>query len=406
MVGVRALARLHHLRRAQARAGTPTQTAAEAETVLVVGLNAVTELFLRSVDEFASDRIKVAGIVGRSERHSGRTLHRLPILGVPEDIDAIVKTLEVHGVLINRIVVTVAFSSLSTDAQRELLAIEDQSNIRLDFFAERIGFAPSQTPPLAREEDIEEDIAADHVPLPQSDATLKLAAERGYFHFKRLADVVVAAILCCILFPIFLLVGLLVAADVGLPVIFWQQRPGRHGRAFKLYKFRTMRSAHSISGERIRDEERSSPIGNFLRRSRIDELPQLFNILIGDMSFVGPRPLLPSDQSPELAARLLVRPGLTGWAQVTGGRTISPLDKAALDLWYVRNASPWIDIVTVVRTVPVSCLENSWMPVPWVVLGRNWERTCTSHTTVAFTIARLKWRCATIRANLTLQARP
>ena len=131
---------------------------------------------------------------------------------------------------------------------------------------------------------------------------------------------------------------------------FWQQRPGKNSRPFKLYKFRTMADAHDRQGRRIPDEQRSSAIGNFLRQTRFDEFPQLYNILIGEMSFVGPRPLLPVDQPEGDKTRLLIRPGLTGWAQVNGGRTLSVNDKTALDIWYVKNASLWLDFKILMRT--------------------------------------------------------
>jgi len=143
----------------------------------------------------------------------------------------------------------------------------------------------------------------------------------------------------------------LVAIDVGLPVTFWQQRPGAGGHPFKVYKFRTMGAAHDRHGRRIPDEKRSSAIGGFLRRTRFDELPQLYNILVGEMSFIGPRPLLPVDQPDNDMTRLLVRPGLTGWAQVNGGRDLSIKDKMVLDLWYVKNASLWLDAKILLRTV-------------------------------------------------------
>ena len=119
------------------------------------------------------------------------------------------------------------------------------------------------------------------------------------------------------------------------------------------YKFRTMGAAHDACGRRRSDEERLSPIGAFLRRTRLDELPQLFSILSGHMSFVGPRPLLPIDQPAEYAARLLVRPGLTGWAQINGGRAIAAGDKAALDVWYVHHISLALDLRVLVSTVPM-----------------------------------------------------
>ena len=148
-----------------------------------------------------------------------------------------------------------------------------------------------------------------------------------------------------------MLVAFIVALDVGFPVIFWQQRPGLYGRPFKLYKFRTMRAPHDKHSRRIPDDQRSSAVGQILRRTRLDELPQLYNVLVGDMSLIGPRPLLPCDQSPDYAARLSVRPGITGWAQVNGGRIISPSDKWILDIWYVQNASLVLDLKIVLRTV-------------------------------------------------------
>ena len=139
--------------------------------------------------------------------------------------------------------------------------------------------------------------------------------------------------------PLFAAITLFIAIDLGLPVVFWQSRPGRYGRPFKLYKFRTMRAPHDEQGNRIPDERRVSKLGALLRLTRLDELPQLYNILVGEMSFVGPRPLLISHHEPGTHDRLLVRPGLTGWAQVNGGRKLSTEDKATLDLWYVAHLS-------------------------------------------------------------------
>jgi lipopolysaccharide/colanic/teichoic acid biosynthesis glycosyltransferase len=174
-----------------------------------------------------------------------------------------------------------------------------------------------------------------------------------YHHLKRVIDATVALFMVVVLAPVLALGALLVAIDVGLPLVFWQRRPGRYGHPFKLFKFRTMRGAHDAEGNRIPDELRSSSIGRFLRRSWLDELPQLHNILVGEMSFVGPRPLLPVDQPKWQTSRLLVRPGLTGWAQINGGRDISSDHKAALDVWYIMNASLWLDIKILLRTLGI-----------------------------------------------------
>lgn len=156
--------------------------------------------------------------------------------------------------------------------------------------------------------------------------------------------------------PLMVITGVLVAISMGSPVAFWQQRPGLGGRPFRLYKFRTMRAAHDGDGRRLADAERVSRVGTIMRRLRLDELPQLFNVVRGEMSLIGPRPLLPCDQSDKYRARLLVRPGVTGWAQVVGGRDISPEDKAALDVWYVRNASLMLDLKIAAKTIPMVLL--------------------------------------------------
>jgi lipopolysaccharide/colanic/teichoic acid biosynthesis glycosyltransferase len=176
---------------------------------------------------------------------------------------------------------------------------------------------------------------------------------RPYWRIKRIMDIVGAACLLVVAMPFAVLIAMLVATDIGRPAIFWQERPGVGGRPFKLFKFRTMSDAHDTQGGHIPEDERLSAVGRFLRRTRLDELPQLYNILIGEMSLVGPRPLLPADQCPAYAARLLVRPGLTGWAQIIGGRNISAADKAALDVWYGHNASLALDLKILLRTIPI-----------------------------------------------------
>jgi len=147
-----------------------------------------------------------------------------------------------------------------------------------------------------------------------------------YGYLKRAFDIAAAALLLSVaLAPLVALVALLVVIDLGPRVVFWQKRPGRFGRPFKLYKFRTMEAAPDRDLS-IDQQYRSSRVGRFLRRSRLDELPQLYNVLIGEMSFIGPRPLLPWDQPDDFWSRLSVRPGLTGLAQAHRERDMSPND--------------------------------------------------------------------------------
>jgi lipopolysaccharide/colanic/teichoic acid biosynthesis glycosyltransferase len=164
---------------------------------------------------------------------------------------------------------------------------------------------------------------------------------------KRLFDFVVAAVAAIVLSPVMAIVALLVRINLGKPVLFSQVRPGLHGQPFTLLKFRTMVEALDSSGSPLPDGERLTAFGQFLRRSSLDELPELYNVLRGDMSLVGPRPLLMEYlplYTAEQARRHRVRPGLTGWAQVNGRNAISWDQKFALDLWYVDHSSLSLDL--------------------------------------------------------------
>jgi len=164
---------------------------------------------------------------------------------------------------------------------------------------------------------------------------------------KRFFDFIVSFVLLVSLIPVIVLVSLVVRVFLGAPVFFMQSRPGLHGKPFKLYKLRTMIDVCDASGNPLTDELRLTPLGKFIRRTSLDELPQLWNVLRGDMSLVGPRPLLMEYlplYSTEQARRHLVRPGITGWAQVNGRNALSWEQKFELDVWYAANHNFWLDI--------------------------------------------------------------
>lgn len=164
---------------------------------------------------------------------------------------------------------------------------------------------------------------------------------------KRLFDLLVASLLLIILSPLLLLIALLVWLTHGRPILFRQQRAGYKGRPFWIYKFRTMTNCTGPDGQLLPDEERLTPFGRFLRSTSLDELPELINVLRGEMSLVGPRPLFVKyleRYSPEQMRRHDVVPGITGWAQVNGRNAISWDEKFALDLWYVDHWSFWLDL--------------------------------------------------------------
>ncbi len=172
--------------------------------------------------------------------------------------------------------------------------------------------------------------------------------------FKRFFDLVASLIALILLSPIIALVAMKIRKNLGSPVLFRQTRPGLNGRPFEMVKFRTMKDAVDKSGNLLPDSERITPFGNRLRSSSLDELPELFNVLKGDMSLVGPRPLLMQYlplYNKEQARRHDIRPGVTGWAQVNGRNAISWEEKFEYDIWYVDNQSLALDIKILLLTV-------------------------------------------------------
>ncbi len=171
---------------------------------------------------------------------------------------------------------------------------------------------------------------------------------------KRVFDFVAASLALLLLALPLLALAWLIRHKLGSPVLFCQVRPGLHGRPFTMVKFRTMTDERGPDGALLPDVQRLTPFGRFLRASSLDELPELWNVLKGEMSLVGPRPLLMEYlplYTPEQARRHEVRPGITGWAQVNGRNAISWADKFALDVWYVDHRSLWLDVRILWRTV-------------------------------------------------------
>jgi len=171
---------------------------------------------------------------------------------------------------------------------------------------------------------------------------------------KRLFDFLISFVALLFLMPIFLLIALLVRVKIGSPIFFIQLRPGLHGNAFSLIKFRTMNNSFSATGELLSDAERLTRFGRFLRTTSLDELPELWNVIKGDMSLVGPRPLLMeylSLYSSEQFRRHNLRPGITGWAQVNGRNAISWQERFKYDVWYVENQSFWLDMKIIWMTI-------------------------------------------------------
>ena len=164
---------------------------------------------------------------------------------------------------------------------------------------------------------------------------------------KRIFDIVFSSILLLLLSPIMVITAIFVRLNLGRPILFKQVRAGFEGKPFLLFKFRTMKNAYRKNGALLSDDKRLTSLGNLLRSISVDELPQLYNVLRGDMSLVGPRPLLMEYNSRYTSRqfdRHNVKPGLTGWAQINGRNNISWEERFNLDLWYIDNKSLWLDL--------------------------------------------------------------
>lgn len=189
---------------------------------------------------------------------------------------------------------------------------------------------------------------------------------------KRMLDVVIAAVVLVLLSPVLAVIGVLIRFNMGPPVLFRQVRPGLGTKPFVMYKFRTMKDIRDKDGNLLPDKERLTALGRFLRNTSLDELPEFFNVLKGEMSLVGPRPLLMEyldRYTPEQARRHEVKPGLTGWAQVNGRNALTWEEKFELDVWYVDNWSLWLDLkilwltlVKVLKREGISAGGHATMP--------------------------------------------
>ncbi len=198
---------------------------------------------------------------------------------------------------------------------------------------------------------------------------------------KRLVDLGLTLPALILFFPLLILISFLVRIKLGPPTLFRQQRPGLYGKPFTIYKFQTMSNAYDSEGHLLPDEERLPPMGRFLRSTSLDELPEIFNVLKGDMSLVGPRPLLMQyldRYTPEQKRRHEAKPGITGWAQVNGRNAVSWEEKFALDVWYVDNRSLWLDLKILALTI-WKTMKREGINQPGQVTAEEFKGTTVNH---------------------------
>lgn len=320
------------------------------EHIVVIGANRLSSLYISFLRAYEPEQYRIIGLLDDRPEMNGRSLAGVRVLGPVNHLLPIIEEFKEHGISADRVLVGGNADLLSVDAIGQVKGICNAQEMRLDYIPQLLGLdrAVRVKPPIE---------------AAQAASVAALYSPPRYHRFKRVLDVAIGLPLALLLLPIFLLVAGIVLFDVGVPVLFWQQRVGRNGQSFQLHKFRTLKPSFDWRGRPLAEEERLSSVGRILRLVRLDELPQLLNVLIGDMSLIGPRPLLPRDQPPNAVVRLSVRPGITGWAQVHGGTLLTPDEKNTLDEWYVRNASLRVDLTIVFKTIGI-LLAGDRRPAP------------------------------------------
>lgn len=308
-------------------------SALRRENALVIGANHCAMVYIRLAMLGSACERRVLAILDSNPELHGRSIAGCAVIDGVGSIEAIIREYVVHGVRVDTIFLAIPREDLSAAEARALARAAEIHQCRI----------------LSRDalfDEPNDDFAAP-VDRFAKKAQMTQVGRRGFvWPAKRCIDAFVAVAGALMLLPFVLPGALLLLADIGWPVLFWQERLGRGGHPIRVLKFRTMTP----------DGQTPTALGKWLRRLRIDELPQLWNILKGEMSLVGPRPLLASEQESEAGQRLAVRPGLTGWAQVCGANLCSMEEKAALDEWYIDHASLaldarifWLTVVVLLR---------------------------------------------------------
>jgi lipopolysaccharide/colanic/teichoic acid biosynthesis glycosyltransferase len=314
------------------------------ERIILIGANRFASSFIQLLGAYAPQRQPVIAVLDDDATMIGRAISGVQVLGAPHELDGIIGEFAIHGIGIDRVVIAGERDFLSAAVVHEVERICNKRKIQLCFLPRMIGVTEWKDTTAVESKETATAVTSERL-------THKSAELRSFFRLKRCIDVLGSLVLIVLLSPVLFLAAALVILDVGAPVLFWQERVGWRGRSFLIYKFRTLGAPFDSDGKPRLVGRRPSAIGRFLRETRIDELPQLFSVLFGDMSLIGPRPLLPEDQPANTSTRLSVRPGISGWAQVNGGKLVTKEQKEKLDEWYVNNASLWTDFHIVMMTL-------------------------------------------------------
>ncbi len=323
--------------------------------ILFVGDRSAAELVLSLLARENAARSEVVGLVA-GRYLTGRTLDGIPLMGGVEEIKFILAGLESRGLKPDRIIITSPHDELGLEQVDKLRQEAALANISVDDLPDLIRLTSESK--ITRKE-------------PQSRTVADVPSTKqkvpSYHVVRRLGDVLCSGITLAFLSPLMAILIIAVRVMAGPPVWFDQRRQGRNMKDFMLHKFRTMLDPITPDGRPLSDDERVTAIGKFLRHTRLDELPQLWNVFVGHMAIIGPRPLLPRDlpdvDEAMMSERFAVRPGITGWAQVNGGKKLTPEQKFALDLYYIRNASLLLDLKIILMTIRMMIFGEEINPV-------------------------------------------
>lgn len=305
--------------------------------VIIIGLDPYAIAAIRLIEKQYPITTQVVAAFSLQGKYSGRTISTVRVFADLKKLGSIIDEYHIHGVAVDEIWMSDNSKYINDHVKTYIQQEAVTRGIVHKSISEAFGLKA-----IVKDGSIDNSFT-ENVPT----------LNNVYLIIKRALDIIVATILSITLAPIVIITVLAIIFDVGFPFIFWQDRLGRYGNIIRLYKIRTMKNPVADNGQIISESQRTSKIGNFIRKFRLDESPQLISIIAGEMSGIGPRPLLAREQIQGASYRLLLRPGITGWAQVNGGELLSFQEKNILDSWYVFNASMKIDLKIAIKTIGV-----------------------------------------------------
>jgi lipopolysaccharide/colanic/teichoic acid biosynthesis glycosyltransferase len=326
--------------------------------IIIVGSGRAAWLYMRLLYALSAGNLKTVALLDQDDSLHGRAIDGHLILGGPDDAPALLDDFAQHGISVIGLVICDCDPVRAAKLFERLQPLCQERGIAIELATEQIGVSKHLLGSDARD-----DIPNDFWPS-------------DYFRLKQPVESAIAAVLLAALAPLCAIVATAVGMTMGYPIVFWQRRVGKDGTPIYVYKFKTMRNPLGADGRLLSNDERHSRVGRFLRATRLDELPQLYNIAKGEMALIGPRPLLPVDQPAGKTIRLKVRPGLSGWAQIHGGQLITVDQKNALDEWYVRNACLRLDLIIAMRTFITAFTGDRLHDEPTAVAFANARPAC------------------------------